>query len=59
MYVASWLQTLLFFVQVDSVHLLTACVMSAPASLVVSRMLFPEKEKSKFLTTDSLILSSG
>nr|CAB3266201.1 solute carrier family 28 member 3-like [Phallusia mammillata] len=44
---------------VNSVHLLTACVMSAPASLVVSRMLFPEREKSQFLNTDSLKLQSG
>ncbi|XP_078482138.1 solute carrier family 28 member 3-like [Ciona intestinalis] len=44
---------------VDGVHLLTACVMSAPAGLVVSRLLYPEVEKSKFMNTGSLALSAG
>ncbi|XP_039255223.2 solute carrier family 28 member 3-like [Styela clava] len=44
---------------IDSVHLLTACVMSAPASLAISRLLFPERQKSKFITTHSLKLTEG
>jgi pyrimidine nucleoside transport protein len=44
---------------IDAVHLLTACVMSAPASLIISRMLFPETKKSKFMKAKSLALTSG
>uniref|UniRef100_H2YPF7 Uncharacterized protein n=1 Tax=Ciona savignyi TaxID=51511 RepID=H2YPF7_CIOSA len=33
--------------------------MSAPAALVVSRLLYPEVEKSKFMDTGSLALTSG
>lgn len=44
---------------IDAVHLLTACVMSAPASLILSRILFPETKTSKFMKAKSLAMTSG
>jgi len=44
---------------IDPVQLLTACVLSAPASLVVSSILYPETEKSKFDDTSNLKLDKG
>jgi len=44
---------------VDIVQLLTAMIMTAPAGLVVARLLYPETEKSKFATTDKLQMDKG
>ena len=33
--------------QVSAIHLLTACVMNAPAALAVSKLLYPELGRSK------------
>ena len=48
-----------FTSQVDIVQLLTAMIMTAPAGLVVARLLYPETEKSKFATTDKLQMDKG
>lgn len=44
---------------IDAVHILTACVMTAPATLVISRLLYPETEESEFADADKLEMTGG
>eukprot|EP00057_Strongylocentrotus_purpuratus_P007004 XP_011661478.1 PREDICTED: solute carrier family 28 member 3 [Strongylocentrotus purpuratus] len=40
---------------IDATHLITASVMSAPAALAMSKLFYPETEKSKHLTEEDMV----
>ncbi|XP_030843617.1 solute carrier family 28 member 3 [Strongylocentrotus purpuratus] len=44
---------------IDATHLITASVMSAPAALAMSKLFYPETEKSKHLTEEDMVLAKG
>ncbi|ERE80803.1 solute carrier family 28 member 3 [Cricetulus griseus] len=49
----------IFVGQVSSTHLLTASVMSAPASLAVAKLFWPETEKPKITLKNAMKIESG
>nr|XP_054775167.1 solute carrier family 28 member 3-like [Lytechinus pictus] len=44
---------------IDATHLITASVMSAPAALAISKLFYPETEKSKHITEKDMVLPKG
>nr|CAB3266200.1 sodium/nucleoside cotransporter 1-like [Phallusia mammillata] len=41
---------------IQAVYVITACVMAAPCALATAKLVYPETKKSKFTTTEGLIL---
>eukprot|EP00057_Strongylocentrotus_purpuratus_P025577 XP_011680051.1 PREDICTED: solute carrier family 28 member 3 [Strongylocentrotus purpuratus] len=44
---------------ISAAHLVSASVMSAPAALAVSKLFYPETEKSKTANSDNLVIEKG
>lgn len=44
---------------ISASHLLSASVMSAPAALAISKLFYPETERSKYVKTDEIDLPKG
>ena len=47
------------FAGIDPTHLIAASVMSAPAALAISKLMYPETEESKLVTEDDVRLPRG
>ena len=52
-------KNIFLFLQIQAVYVITSCVISAPCTLAVSKLVYPETKKSKFTSDEGLTLEKS